>query len=129
MTNSLMIGKVIYQKLSESTKLTELLGNSIYPIIADNDAKFPFIVYKRISIISIGTKDGFGEDEVTYEVTVVSDKYPASIEIANEVRKVLEKQKIQTDLMTLYNNKINGVTEEYDSNVYIQRLTFNCRIN
>lgn len=129
MTNSLQIGKVIYEKLSQSEKLKEMVGDNIFPLIADNDTKFPFIVYKRLTVSDTGTKDGYGEDEVSYEVTVLHDRYAPGVDIANECRRVLERQRVVSDLMTLYNNRLIGVSEDYDANTYIQKLTFSCTIN
>ena len=77
MIDTLNLGKYIYSKLSQ------IQGVKSYPLIADNDAKFPFIVYKRINLESSGCKDGYYEDKVVVEVIIVTDKYYKGIEIAN----------------------------------------------
>ena len=129
MTNSLLIGQVISSRLEASQTLTALVGNQIFPVIADNDAKFPFVVYKRTSLSIINqTKDGYAEDMVSYEFTIVSTKYNESVEIANEIRKNMEKPKIVHELMTLCNNKIIQSTEEYSDGCFIQRLSFQSNI-
>ena len=56
MIDTLNLGKYIYSKLSQ------IEGVKSYPLIADNDAKFPFIVYKRENLVSNGCKDGYYED-------------------------------------------------------------------
>lgn len=131
MTNSILIGKIIYSKLSTSETLTTMLGeeNKIFPIIADNDAKYPFVVYKRLSVSSLQTKDGFGEDIVSFEITVVHNNYVGSLNIANEIRKILEKKKIESNIMNIYNNKIQNISEDYVGDAYVQKLIFTCNIN
>ena len=76
MIDSLNIGKYIYSVLKETDV-------EVYPLVADNDAKFPFIVYKRNNLVSNGCKDGYYEDVVSYEVVIVTDTYYKGIEIAN----------------------------------------------
>jgi hypothetical protein len=76
MIDTLNIGKYIYSVL----KFTDV---EVYPLVADNDAKLPFIVYKRVNLESSGSKDGYYEDKVTMEVVVVTDKYYRGIELAN----------------------------------------------
>lgn len=131
MTNSILIGKIIYSKLSSSETLTQMLGeeNKIFPIIADNDARYPFVVYKRLSVSSLQSKDGFHEDVVSFEITVVANNYVGSLNIANEIRKILEKKKIESDIMNIYNNKIQNISEDYLGDAYVQKLTFTCNIN
>jgi len=68
MIDTLNIGKYIYSAL----KFTNV---DVYPLIADNDAKFPFIIYKRNSMVSSGCKDGYYEDEVSFEVNIITDTY------------------------------------------------------
>jgi len=68
MIDTLNIGKYIYSVL----KFTDV---EVYPLVADNDAKFPFIVYKRIGMATSGCKDGYYEDEVTFEIAIVTDTY------------------------------------------------------
>ena len=59
------------------------------PSLADNNAKYPFIVYKRNNVISSTSKDGSYEDTVDIGITIVTMKYAEGIEIANKVREIL----------------------------------------
>ncbi len=56
MIDTLNIGKYIYSVLKNGTDV------EVYPLVADNDAKFPFIVYKRENLVSERCKDGYYED-------------------------------------------------------------------
>lgn len=130
MVNSIKIGKVIYSLLSVSgTTLFEYVGNRIYPLIAEQTTNYPFIVYYRTNISTNNyNKDGICSDAVGFTVVVVSNDYSDSIEIANEVRKTLEKKKIVDELMTIYNCHIVNVDESFNDNAYVQTLQFECEV-
>jgi len=56
---SLQIGKAIYDILHSNTDMVAKLQDKVFPLIADNNTTFPFIVYKRTGIIPAYTKDRF----------------------------------------------------------------------
>lgn len=125
MTNSLLIGKLIYTKLNEALDSTK-----IYPLVAENGTTYPYVVYFRTNINVQGiSKDGYCLDIVTYNIVAISDRYDESVEIANEIRRVMEKKKLITDDLVLHDNKLISATERYADNAYIQELTFECKID
>ena len=128
MTNSIYISKLLYQMLCSDTEISNHVGNRIFPIIAENNANYPFITYCRDSIYSNGCKDGYFEDKVTFSVMVASDTYLSSLDIANRVRQILEKRKIVIDNITLYNVRLISIDESYNDNAYIQNLSFECTV-
>lgn len=125
MINTLNIGKYIYSTLTGSNDIT----CTIYPLVADNDAKFPFIVYKRVNLVSETTKDGLSEDNVTVEIVVVSDSYSSGLDIAIKVRELLEKQCVVYSDIEISDATLNLAAEEYSNSSYIQRMQFNFKIN
>lgn len=126
MVNSILIGKTIYKLLTESDELKKYVGNKIYPLVADNDVSFPFIIYYRTNIRNLVDKDGYYEDEVSFSVIVVSNKYLESLEIANIVRGIFEKKKLTEDI---YNCTVEDIDEDFRENAYIQQIYFNCKMN
>ena len=126
MVNSILIGKTIYKLLTESDELKKYVGNKIYPLVADNDVSFPFIIYYRTNIRNLVDKDGYYEDEVSFSVIVVSNKYLESLEIANIVRSIFEKKKLTEDI---YNCTVEDIDEDFRENAYIQQIYFNCKMN
>lgn len=124
MINTLNLGKYIYNTLNNSESIT----CKVYPIVADNDAKFPFIIYKRVNLTSSRCKDGTYQDEATIEVDVITDKYSVGVEIANEVRKLLEIQHTIYEGMEINDVDLIMATEEFNE-AYIQRMQFNYKIN
>ncbi len=123
MIDTLNLGKYIYSRLSQ------IEGVKSYPLVADNDAKYPFIVYKRINLESSGCKDGYYEDNVTIEVVVVTDKYYKGIQIANQVRELLEVQHTTYNDMDINDTVLVMATEEYDNNAFIQKMQYSFTIN
>lgn len=126
MTNSILIGKVLYGRLKD---IKQLEGR-IYPVIAEQSTLYPFAVYYRTGLDSVNyTKDGYGEDSVNFTIAAVADKYYLSCDIANEIRKALELQRLVSDDMVISNVRLLGVDESYEDNAYVQRLNFECKVN
>lgn len=125
MINTLNIGKYIYSTISGDNQIT----CKVYPLIADNDAKFPFIVYRRTGLVSGTTKDGLTEDDATVEIVIVSDKYSVGLDLAIKVRNLLEKQSVIYEDIEINDTTLNLATEEYSDNSYIQRMQFDMKIN
>jgi hypothetical protein len=125
MINTLNIGKYIYSTISGDDQIT----CKVYPLVADNDAKFPFIVYRRSGLVSGTTKDGLTEDDVTVEIVIVSDKYSVGLDLAIKVRNLLEKQSVIYEDIEINDTTLNLATEEYSDNSYIQRMQFDMKIN
>lgn len=128
MINSILISKVIYKVLSDDEIIKEFVDKRIYPLIAESDAKFPFITFTRNGITTEYCKDGLIEDTVTFSVMVVSASYLSSLDIANRIRHILEKRKIEATDLTLYNIRLNNISESYTENSYIQELSFRCTV-
>lgn len=130
MTNSILIGKTIYNKLLEDNVIQSYVEGRIFPLVAEQSTNYPFIVYWRNEIQSINyTKDGYGEDSVEFTVVAVSDKYNVSLRIANQIRKVLEIRKIASEDMIVSNIRLVGIDESWSENTYIQTLNFSCTVN
>lgn len=123
MINTLNIGAYVFGKLS--TKIPTI---KTYPIVADNDAKYPFIVYKRIGLSSLICKDGNYEDVATVEVTVVAEKYATSVDIAQQVREALEDNFDTFDGMEIEVTLQSG-TEDFSDSAYTQKLTYRIKTN
>lgn len=123
MINTLNIGAFIYDTLKG-------IGDvKTYPIIADNDAQLPFIVYRRNGLIGDKTKDGYHEEKVSVEITVVADTYSKSIDVANKARKALEHRKGNYDDYYVNECYLTNADERYTANNYIQTMTFVLTIN
>ena len=130
MTNSILIGKAIYNVLMEDETIQRYVSGRVFPLVAEQSTNYPFIVYWRNGVQSVNyTKDGYGEDSVDFTVLAVSDKYQVSILIANLIRMVLEKRRIISEDMLITNVRLVGIDESWSDNAYIQTLNFQCTVN
>lgn len=121
--DSLRIGKEIYSLLNGCDELTKLVGNKIYPIIVEKETSYPFIVYKRTTIIPDYTKDFHFKDSVLLDIICVSDDYSESIDIASIVRELLEDKRFNS--MGIESIKVESADEDFIDNAYIQTISFN----
>ena len=122
---SLSIGAHVYKKLSDSTELAKLISDKIYAISTKTEISFPFVIYRRNSLVPEYTKDRYGTgDTVSVEVAVASDNYLNSVTIAEEVRKALENKRGQYDNFNVIDAKLMSADEDFIEDTFIQRLVF-----
>lgn len=125
MNNSLLIGKKIKSILSSNSELNNKVSSQIYPLLANQSTKYPFIVYSRDSIEAYYCKDGNYQDIVSITIIVVSDNYEESVDIANLVRNSFELLTYEDDDIYIADSKLITVSENTQEDAYIQRITFN----
>jgi hypothetical protein len=122
---SISVGKTIYSILSNNTNITNKVSTNIYPLIADVNTTFPFIIYKRTSINPSYTKDEFsGIDEDNVEIIIASNKYDESVEVAELVRTALEGKKGMQGTINIKNIRLIGADEDYIEDTFIQCLQY-----
>ena len=125
MDNTILAGKYIRQIMIDNQELMGLISaNKIFPLLANPDTSFPFIVYSRTNLIPTYTKDLLTDNYVSFVVVVVSDNYVQSLNIANAVRHSLEGYRYQDNDIKIYPIKFDSITEETMEDAYIQRLSF-----
>jgi hypothetical protein len=111
------IGETIYNILSNDIDVTEIVGNKIYPLVADVGTTFPFIVYKKSSYVPEYTKDGISKKNAIVEITIASDNYKQGVDIADKVFKAI------TTADTKF--RLENNTEDWLEDTFIQNLIFN----
>ena len=125
MTTSISINKYIYSLLTADTKLVELTGGDIYPIVAEESVSYPFVLFTKSAAYGNYTKDLLLYDSATVEVVIAAVNYFQTVEIAERVRQVLEAYRDgYFGSITLDN-----VSEDYADDAYIQQLTFTVKIH
>lgn len=128
MTNSILIGKLISAKLKENEYIYDLLGDKIYPIIANNKATYPFIVYWKENVLPQYTKDWLTYDTVTFTIVVADTTYEQCLDIAQQVRTIFERPALQTEFMSAEDCHMTDLREEYAEECYVQTLVFECKV-
>jgi hypothetical protein len=124
--------KAIYAILTDSTAITAIIGNKIFPnIVPDMDSsdvniEYPLIILKRISLESSQTKcKTQNNDKSTIEVLCYATSYEQAVDLAQEVRNTLEFYKGTIENINISNSRLSGINEDYADGAYYQQLTFN----
>lgn len=122
MATALSINKYIYNILSSDEELRKMVGNNIYPVIAEDNVTYPFVIFKRQAITPVYAKNALQYDTCTFSVAIVTNTYIQTIEIAERVRTILD----------CYNGnglnqvRLQSINEDYIDDAYVQDLTFDC---
>ena len=117
--------KHIYQLLITDSGLTEMVGDKIYPLVAEETVSYPFVIFTKENAGGNYTKDFLTYDTVTISVAIAANNYFETVNIAERVRAILENYKDSYFLSVLLDN----VTEEFIEDAYIQQLQFSSKIN
>lgn len=129
MKNALSINKYINKFLTESEAVTALVEvQNIRPLILQPTI-FPYISFMHGNISSSYTKDGWSEDTTEVTIICVSDDYGQTVDIAEAVRDLLENVQYKDDDIYISQLRLIGSTEDQIENVFVQRLSFDCRIS
>ncbi len=125
MDNTILAGKYLRQILTNNASLMELIpASNIFPLIANADTQFPFIVYSRTNLNAVYTKDGCCENKIQFTIIVVSDDYVQSLEIANAVRNALDTYRYSDENIVIDRIHLISAIEETMDDAYIQRMIF-----
>lgn len=128
--NGLLIGKLIFQVMSEDTNITQYVGDKIYPVVAPYEVTNPYIVFSRTNDFSTSfTKDGAIGDTINFTVNVFADKYIDAVEIANFVRHSFENHTISNSELEISDIRMTSASEQFVEDIYIQSLQFECQSN
>lgn len=110
------IGKTLKSLLLSNATVEEYLSGKIFPLVAVEGTTFPFLVYRRSGYKPVNNKDL--EDEiVSLELSILSDKYENSVDVADAVLTGLQGSNEEIDFIN-----ITGTNESFSSDVYIQKI-------
>lgn len=119
---AISISKEIYNLLINDDILKGLVADKIYPLIAEEETTFPFIIFKKNSIQTEYTKDGRVFDEVNISITSIATDYFTTVNIIERVREIFENCRLFAMC------RLSGVTEDYIDNAFIMEISFNIKI-
>lgn len=112
--------KHVFSLLSSSPTLKELVGEKIYPLIAPHDTKGDFIALRREGYKREDTKMGVALQRSIFSVIIVSSDWERSLDIADEVYDLLDKDHPEFSLRI----RMENYGEDYTDNKFIQVLQF-----
>lgn len=111
------IGKEINRLLQNGNAYK--IKDKVFPLVANANTTFPFLVYRRIGYQPRNNKDYIGEI-VTMEMNIATETYNEGVEIANSVADILQGQ--NTDLIE--DIQLTNVNELFLQDTFIQSLQF-----
>ena len=121
---ALSANKYIYKILTEDETLSGLTKGQIYPVIAEENVTYPFVIFSKTDAYANYTKDILAYDSATVQVALAAVNYFQTVDIAERVRLLLEGRRDSY----FANVQFVSVTEDYVEDAYTQTLEFNCQI-
>ena len=120
METGLSVNKHIFQILSKDEALAKMVGKNIYPLVAEEDVKLPFITFTKSSVVPSYYKVGVADDKVSFTVNIVANDYVTTVNIAERIRQLLEGR------ISSYFKRIelSNCYENYSNDNYVQNLQF-----
>ena len=120
-TTAVSVGQKVYELLTSNEELMRNIDvNNIFPLIAEEGATFPFIVFRRNGITPTYAKNELANETVSLTVFICSKSYADCVKLAEIVRGIMELHKDSYfNLITF-----DGITEDFVDDSYIQELTF-----
>lgn len=125
MESAISANKKIYQLLINDEPLKELVGNKIFPLVAEESVSYPFVIFTKESATANYTKDLLMYDTAIISVVIAANNYFETVAIAERIRAILECHRDAYFLSLLLDN----VTEEYIEDAFVQQLQFSAKIN
>lgn len=117
--------KHIYSLLKEDSQLGEMVGDKIYPLVAEESVTYPFVIFSKETVNGNYSKDLLMYDSATISVAIAANNYFETVNIAERVRAILENHRDSY----FYNILLENVTEEYIEDAFVQQLQFSAKIN
>lgn len=125
---TIQIGKVINALLNADRALSEMIGSRVFPIVSKEGTQYPFVVYRRNSVIPTYCKDGLASETASVDIVIASNTYTNSIEVADRVRAAIDKRACVFQDTTVTNIEMTTAEEDFVDDTYIQTLNFNFTI-
>ena len=128
MTTAINIDRFVRDWVKSDAELLQMCPlENIKPLILPPN-KFPFVSYVHGEIIPQSTKDGTAYDEVDVLFAVVSDDYEQTIDIATEIRSLLENKEYHKEDVDIPLIRVKSISEDYIDNAFIQMIVFNMQV-
>ena len=121
----LSINKYIYAILSNSDELKKIVGNNIFPLVAEEETSFPFVVFRRNNITPNYAKIQGVNDLVSFVVSIADTNYSKTVEISEIIRNELELHRDDY----FQSIQLESVSEDFIENAYVQELNFTAIIS
>lgn len=124
--SSLSAGEIIRAVLVEDPEVAART-TKVYPVVAD-EAKLPYIVYRRTQLEQDATKGRRGADTVGIEVICYTEQYTPGVELAEAVRDALDGKQAEVDGLVMRSCYLSDSEEGWQDDAYVQQLVFTVKM-
>jgi hypothetical protein len=121
-------GAAIYNILASDARVSGMVEDRIFPLVAKNATTFPFIAYRRGGMVPGNTKDRLYQWEVTIDMACVSNDYKQSVDMADAVMDaLLDKRFARYD--DIDSIRLDNASEDYLDDAFVQTLELTITID
>lgn len=130
MDNTLKIWEYLLPTLTSNEELTNIIPvDHINPLGQPEETKYPFIIYRRDSLVPTYTKHlpgvGGWTNNITISVSIYSDNYNETLYAANIIRNAFEGLSGQNEDIKIHAIELANSYETLSNGVFQQNLSFN----
>jgi hypothetical protein len=115
------IGKELNRILTEANVIG--VKNKIFPLIANANTTFPFLVYRRNYYRPASNKD-FEDEIVGIEIVIAATKYEESVDIADAVASAL----LHKETSIIDDIQISNMYEDFVDDTFLQHINIDIYI-
>lgn len=127
--HSLRTTYLIHKTLVENEEITALVPEEqIVLLLNVVDGVWPLVTIRRAGITPARGNKDFAGDNVTFNITVYSDKYDETIDIAEAIRYSLEGYDLQDEEVRLEDIRLISASEEWNDYCFEQSMTFGAEV-
>lgn len=109
------IGKEINRILTEAN--ISGIGNKIFPLIANANTTFPFMVYRR-DYYTLGFNKDYEDEKVGIQIVIASPKYEESVNLADSVATAL----LHKETEIIDDIQITNMNEDFVEDTFLQNI-------
>lgn len=124
--SSLSAGEIIRAVLTQDEAVSALT-TKVFPVVAD-EARLPYIVYRRSNLEQVATKTPGGADTVGIEILCYTEQYTPGVELAEAVRSALDGRRAEIDGLVMRSCFLSDSEEAWQDDAFVQQLIFTVKI-
>lgn len=124
---TILTWKYLLPYMRENEELLKYVNaNNFYPLVAQAETSYPFIIYRRdnINVQYTKTPEYNWSNTIYISVDIWTDDYTTGIEILNIVRSIYENKALVEDDLRLDNIRVYSIQEKFTEDGYCQTIQF-----
>ncbi len=118
---------IIFRAVLVSDPEVSARATKVFPVVSD-EAKLPYIVYRRTQLEQVPTKGPRGTDTTAIEVLCYANEYDECLELAEAVRNALDGKQAEIDGLAMRSCFLSDSEEAWQDDAYVQQLVFTVKI-